>query len=401
MDSRRRGRSKGVTLLFTCVGRRVELLQAFRAAARRLRLRLRLVGADSDITAPALACVDEAVILPRASDPAYITAVLKSVRTHAAAMLIPTTDTDLAVLSQHRDEIAAAGCTPLIAEPDVIRICRDKILTYEHLCRHGIDTPPTYTPEQFARLAVRSFPLFIKPRGGSGSQWVHKITDQRDLDYYLAHVQDPIIQEFVDGVEHTLDVYVGLTGEARCIVPRARWQVRTGEVSKGVVVKDRDIMDAGKRVVESLGRSLRGLVTLQCIVTPERRIRFIEINPRFGGGAPLGIAAGADYPLWLLQELAGQKPRIALDGFRHGLCMLRYDWSVFVPLRADLKPRLAPPLQGPPGFAWSPARRTGSARAAKSGPRGLKAAARRAHRAGRGTTRTPLRTSRRPGRPRP
>jgi len=400
MNTRRTGRSSPVTLLFTCVGRRVELLQAFRAAARRLRLPLRLVGADSDVTAPALACADEALLLPRACDPEYVPAVLEAVRTHAVAMLIPTTDTDLTVLSEHRQEIAAAGCTPLIAEPDVIRICRDKILTFEHLRRHDIDTPLTYTPEQFAAGPAPAFPLFIKPRGGSGSQWVHKIADQRDLDYYLHRVQDPIVQEFVDGVEHTVDVYVGLTGEPRCVVPRARWQVRTGEVSKGVVVKDREVMNAGKRVVESLGRSLRGLVTLQCIVTPERRVRFIEINPRFGGGAPLGIAAGANYPRWLLQELAGQTPRIAFDGFRHGLCMLRYDWSVFVPLAADLKPRLAPVLQGPPDFVTlaigsrRAASKAGAARAADFSPRGLKAAAR-------GTTRTSGRTSRRRGRPRP
>ncbi len=110
-------------------------------------------------------------------------------------------------------------------------------------------------------------------------------------------------------------------------------------------------MNAGKRLVETLGTSVRGIVTLQCIVTPERRIRFIEINPRFGGGAPLAIAAGADFPAWILQELGGQSPAIAFDGFQHGLCMLRYDWSVFVQLGADLKPRLGQPLGGFPDFA--------------------------------------------------
>jgi hypothetical protein len=68
------------------------------------------------------------------------------------------------------------------------------------------------------------------------------------------------------------------------------------------------------------------------------------------GGAPLGIAAGADYPCWLLQELAGRKPQIAFDGFRHGLCMLRYDWSAFVPLDEDLRPKLAAPLRTYPAF---------------------------------------------------
>ncbi len=339
-----------ITVLFTCVGRRVELVQAFRAAGRRLGLELRMVGLDSDPTAPALLCVDRPVLVPPVADSGYLPAVLGAIRDSHADLLIPTIDTDLQVLSRHRDQISDAGCLALIAEPEIIDTCRDKVRTYQHLVRHNIDTPKTFTADQLPSILEHGFPLFIKPRGGSASQWVHKIVDRVDLEYYLSRVPAPIIQEFVAGTEHTLDVYVGLNGRPRCVVPRARWQVRGGEVSKGVVVKDYEIMDAGRRLVESLGPSVRGLVTVQCIVTADRRICFTEINPRFGGGAPLAIAAGADFPGWLLLELCGQSPPIAFDGFQHGLCMLRYDWSVFVPLESDLKPRLTRPLRAFPDF---------------------------------------------------
>jgi carbamoyl-phosphate synthase large subunit len=348
--SKRRKLSGKLTLLVSCVGRRVELLQAFRAAAERLGVRLRLIGSDTVATAPALTCADEQVLVPPISDDAYIAALLETVRKHRVDALIPTIDTDLLVLSRHRGEFEEAGCLPLIAEPDVIRICRDKVLTHQFLEKHGIDTPATHLPEAIKALTEHHYPYFIKPRYGSASLLVHKIEDELDLDYYMHKIGEPIIQEFVDGLEHTLDVYVGLTGVPRCVVPRARWQVRSGEVSKGVVVKDQKIMAAGRRVVEALGPSLRGLVTLQCIVTADHRIRFIEINPRFGGGAPLGIAAGADYPGWLIQELFGETPEIEFDGFRHGLCMLRYDWSSFVPLGDNLTPRIAKPLKGFPGW---------------------------------------------------
>ena len=339
-----------LTLLFTCVGRRIELLQAFRAAAKRLSVPLRLVGMDSDVTAPGLSCVDEAVVAPPVSDSGHVAAILETVRKYGAAALIPTTDMDLPVIAEQRDVIEQAGCVPLVGERQVIDTCRDKVRTFGHLRQHGIDTPETYTPEQLHALPAKRFPLFIKPRAGSASMWAHRINNELDLDYYVGRVREPIVQEFVEGVEHTLDVYVGLSGVPRCVVPRARWQVRTGEVSKGVVVKDLDVMNAGKRVVETLGTSVRGIVTLQCIVTADRRIRFIEINPRFGGGAPLAIAAGADFPAWILQELRGQSPQVAFDGFRHGMCMLRYDWSVFVPLDDDLRPALRPPLGEFPGF---------------------------------------------------
>jgi carbamoyl-phosphate synthase large subunit len=348
--SKRHNSSKELTLLVSCVGRRVELLQAFRAAAKRLGVKLRLIGSDTDATAPALTCADEHVLVPPIANDGYITALLKTIRKQRVNALIPTIDTDLAVISRHRGDFEEAGCIPLIAKPDVIDICRDKVLTHRFLKQHGIDTPATYLPEELRALSDRRYPYFIKPRYGSASLLVHKIEDELDLDYYVRRVGEPIIQEFVGGREHTLDVYVGLSGVPRCVVPRARWQVRSGEVCKGVVVKDRKIMEAGRRVVEALGRSLRGLVTLQCIVTADQRIRFIEINPRFGGGAPLGIAAGADYPAWLIQELRGETPQIRFDGFRHGLCMLRYDWSTFIPLGNKLRPRLAEPLKGFPDW---------------------------------------------------
>ncbi len=343
-------RSGPLTVLLTCVGRRIELTQAFRAAARRLGLPLRILAVDTDVTAPGLLCADRGAIVPPASDAGYIPALLKLVTEEQVTALIPTTDTDLPVVSAHRATFEAAGCIPLIGTPDVINVCRDKLETYRLLTAHGIDTPRTYSPEEL-RATRPAYPLFAKPRTGSASQRVNKIEDDLDLEYLLRRYSDLIIQEYVAGQEYTLDVYVGLAGQPRCVVPRARWQVRTGEVCKGVVVKDPEIMAAGRALVERLGPSLRGVVTLQCIVTPERRIRFIEVNPRFGGGAPLSIAAGADFAGWLLEELNGGQPTIAFDGFQHGLLMLRYDWSAFVPLPPNLAPALVPPTRPFPPFA--------------------------------------------------
>lgn len=344
--------AKKLTLLFSCVGRRVELVQAFRAAARRLGVELSVIGTDTSPIAPALACVDEPVIAPPIRDPGYVPQLLELVRSRAVDALIPTIDTDLPQLAANRDAFDALGCRALIADSSVIRICSDKVETFRFLRAAGIDTPDTYLPDEIRAIRQPRFPLFIKPRYGSASIDTHKIDDQLDLDYFLRKHggRDPIVQEFVVGAEHTLDVYVGLGGVPRCVVPRLRMQTRGGEVTQGVVLKDREVMEAGRAVVEKFGTSARGVVTLQCIVTGDRRIRFIEINPRFGGGAPLGIAAGADYPSWLIQELLGGAPWIEFDGFTHGLCVSRYDWAAFLPLGADAKPRLAKPLRGFPQF---------------------------------------------------
>ena len=51
-------RGKDIHILFTGVGRRIELIQAFRQAALRLNVNLKIYGADMAGTAPALAFCD-------------------------------------------------------------------------------------------------------------------------------------------------------------------------------------------------------------------------------------------------------------------------------------------------------------------------------------------------------
>jgi carbamoyl-phosphate synthase large subunit len=297
-----------------------------------------------------MVAVDEPLVVPPIQDAGYVPQTIEIARRSGARALIPTIDPDLPMISANRAGFDAVGCAALVGEPGVIQACGFKDETFRFLQQHGIDTPDTFTVDDVRRHQPRRFPYFIKPRAGSASIGAHKINDDIDLDYYGRKIASPIVQEFVAGREYTLDVYVGLDGIPRCVVPRWRWQTRTGEVVKGVVVKDPALIAAGKRVAEALGPSTRGLITLQCIVSADGRIRFIEINPRFGGGAPMSIAAGADFPGWLLQELLGQRPAIALDGFRHGLCMLRFDWSAFVPLPDDLQPTLGRSIHALPVF---------------------------------------------------
>jgi carbamoyl-phosphate synthase large subunit len=58
---------------------------------------------------------------------------------------------------------------------------------------------------------------------------------------------------------------------------------------------------------------------------------FTEINARFGGGVPLGIAAGVDSPRWLLAKLAGIPVEIpTLGSYQAKLYMTRYDDSYFL-----------------------------------------------------------------------
>lgn len=324
-----------VRVLFTCVGRRIELLRAFRRAAASLKIGFEIHGADASPLSPGIHHVDRAHLVPSIATGGYLDAVLDIVRRRNIHLLIPLIDSELLAVARARERFAELGCRALIASEEVITACRDKIATYRALTEAGIDTPTTWTWREVRRKKRHRFPYFLKPRAGSAAMGNYVVRNRDELGTFGQLVKDAIVQEFVEGAEHTLDVYTGFDGKPRCVVPRKRLEVRTGEVSKGLIVKDRAIMAVGRRVAEMLG-DCRGVITVQCIVTPKGRIRVIEINPRFGGGVPLAIHAGADFPKWILQELLGRKPRINPNGFRGDVAMLRYDDSVFVPNASKL-----------------------------------------------------------------
>ena len=316
-----------VNILLTCVGRRVALLEAFQRALKGLRLKGRLYGADHSRLAAAFHRVDEGFLVPSAKEgPAYVEALLDICRQHRVGMVVPLIDWELADLVAARERFAAVGARLLISSPQVVAVCRDKRQTFEFLKAKGFDTPEVFTHKQALKAA---FPLFMKPRYGSSAKDVHRLADREALEFYQQRAaEETVVQECVDGQEYTVDVYAGLDGVPRVAVPRRRLQVRGGEVAKAVTVRHPEIVRQSLRLVEALGECL-GVLTLQCFLTEDGRVRFIEINPRFGGGAPLAIRAGADFPRWLIEEHLGRVPTIDPGAWEDGLVMLRYDDAVF------------------------------------------------------------------------
>ncbi len=329
-----------LNILLTCIGRRVALLEAFRKAMSDLGVAGRLYGADHSPLAAAFHAADEGLLVPSIRGSGYVEALLEICRQREIGLLVPLLDWELAILAGARERFAAAGTRVLVSSPPVVAICRDKQQTFEFLKSHGFDTPEVL-PYAHARDAA--FPLFMKPRFGSSAKDVHYLADRQALEFYHQRGGETVIQEHVDGQEHTVDVYAGLDGAARVAVPRRRLAVRGGEVVKALTVRHPGIIQESLRLVKALAECV-GVVTLQCFLTPDGRIRFIEMNPRFGGGVPLAIEAGANFPRWIIEEHLGWKPDIRPDGWQDGLVMLRFDAAVF--RQAD---RLGAPLDASGG----------------------------------------------------
>ena len=329
IENRRSKTRNSFNVLFTCIGRRVSLLNSFRRAARQLKLNASFFGTDTTELSSALQLCDEGFLVKPTTHAGYIGQLLSIVKTNRVKLLVPTVDLDLKLLARNRPKFTSLGCRVLVSAPELIEICQDKRKTYRFLVKNGFDTPVTMSVRSALSKKRLNWPCFLKPWDGYASRGNAVVNNRRELLFYANRIPNAICQEFIKGTEHTCDVYVDFCMRVRCVVPRKRIEIRAGEVSKGQVVKEPRIMSEAAMLVETLGVG-PGVITLQLFLTDDDRVKFIEINPRFGGGAPLSIKAGANFPKWILQELSGKKTNIRFDDFKDDLIMLRYDSEVWL-----------------------------------------------------------------------
>jgi len=309
------------------------LLNSFRQAAEQLKIKASFFGTDASRLSSALQLCDKRFLAKPTTHADYIKQLLSIVKANRVNLLVPTVDLDLKLLAQNKPKFAAAGCRVLVSTPDVVDICQDKRKTYRFLVKNGFETPLTVSVRTALSQAILkknlNWPCFLKPWDGYASRGNAVVNNRKELLFFAKRIPNPICQEFVEGTEHTCDAYVDFNMKVRCVVPRKRIEVRAGEVSKGQVIRHPRIMSESARLVEALGAG-PGVITLQLFLTDTGMVKFIEINPRFGGGVPLSIKAGANFPKWILQELLGTRPRIRFDAFKDNLIMLRYDGEVWV-----------------------------------------------------------------------
>lgn len=102
-------------ILFTGVGRRIELIQAFRQAALSLGKSLTIYGADLSETAPALSFCDYSRRTVPMKDNGYIDNLLDICVMDHIDLIIPTIDTDLLVLSKNVDRFRKINVRVLIS----------------------------------------------------------------------------------------------------------------------------------------------------------------------------------------------------------------------------------------------------------------------------------------------
>jgi carbamoyl-phosphate synthase large subunit len=316
-----------MNILITSAGRRVSLVRAFRKELRKHFSDGKVYAVDMK---PELssACMisDNYFKVPAVSDPSYCNVVNGICRDNGIALIIPTIDTELTVLSENRDFFTGRGIIPVISAPDVISMCQDKRKTHSYFDSTGFPRCREIDPLN------AGFPLFAKPVDGSSSIGIKLIEEPAQLTDSLVKSGRMMFLEYLDPkyfTEFTIDLYFDKNNDLKCAVPRERIEVRGGEVSKAVTRRD-DLYDI---ICDKFFHceGFTGCITLQVFRKKDTRELFgIEINPRFGGGYPLSYMAKANFPEMIIKEYLMNEKLPFFDSWTVNLLMLRYDDEIII-----------------------------------------------------------------------
>jgi carbamoyl-phosphate synthase large subunit len=318
-------------VLFTCAGQRVDIVGAFRRAGALT------LAADVNPLAPALYHADVQALVPRIDDDEYVPALRELVERHSVELIVPLTDLDQITLAGAREQL---GALVLLPDAEIVERLGDKYLAHLLFEERGIASPPTWLPTGVPDDA--EFPLLVKARNGFGSRHIYRAADRAQLGFFLGYTPvDSIVQACLAGEEFSIDVFCDLDGRCLNAIPRTMIESKGGESIKGMTIRDDRLIELARDVAEKL--QLVGPANIQCFREADGSHFLTDINTRFGGGFPLPLAAGGQYPELALALARGERPEPRLGDFREGVVMTRFFSDLSLTENGDgtLKP-LAP-----------------------------------------------------------
>jgi carbamoyl-phosphate synthase large subunit len=313
-----------VNVLVTAASRRVPLVRAFRNSVEKFG-RGRVITTDINPMSPALYFGHKHHIVPLTTDKYYIPIIESICDTEDVNLVVPTIDDELPIFGRSLHRFEKVGIEVAVSSEWTSNICNDKYETYLFCKKNGIKTPVTRLAGE-VKFDELQYPIYIKPRCGRGSVNVFLVRNEAQLRTFLDYVPDAIVQDELGGTEYTVDVLADFNGRVLSIVPRERVVIRAGVSDKGITRRIAEIMSFAKYVTERL--QIVGPANVQCKWNGSEA-SLIEVHPRFSGGIPLTIAAGADFASWLVQLKAGIEIVPQIGKFEDGLAMMSFEESIF------------------------------------------------------------------------
>ena len=329
-------RRSHITILITGAGT-ATTLSVIKGIKQQKEFVVRVIACDRNDNVSGHYIADKFYKIPSAEDPAFLSTLLRIIKKERVNMIIPIVDYEFKKFAGHKAQFEKLGATVVLSDLPAIETCTDKFKTMKFFDSLKLPHPESYTFHR-AKHARAGYPLFLKPSVfGRATIDAYTLTNKKDLLFYAGKVKQPIIQEFIDGTEITIDALNDFRGKFVFGVARVRTETKSGLSIKGVVIRDDKLMGFVKRITEAL--PIIGPCNIQCFKTKNGYV-FSEVNPRFAGAQTLSIQAGFNSILLLCKLYSDKSVDPATISIQYGTKMIRYWEEIFLtsegkPYQAD------------------------------------------------------------------
>lgn len=313
-----------MNILMCSVGRRGELLKNFRSSLSEGSM---IVATDLSPYAPALYFADKQYLVPRIDDPKYIDVILDICKKEAINAVTTFIDPEIGILAKNREKFSELGVEVLAPYEETAALCFNKYSMFKHLQSVGIPTVMTWgTLEEFDEARKEGkvdFPVFVKPRTGSGSVGARRVYSYEILAESMKEDPSLIIQELMDCEDLDADVYIDtITHEAVAAFSKRKIETRIGGASKTISFKDEKLFAFISEIVKTL--KFNGPVDMDFFYR-DGQYYLSEVNPRFGGAYLHAYGAGVDFIKLIERNLKGEANIPNFGDYDEGVVMMMYD----------------------------------------------------------------------------
>ena len=262
-----------------------------------------IVAADLNPLAARLYLADTAYQVPSFDDEEFYKKLDEIIKVEDINIIIPALETILLDFSKKWDYYNKKGIAVLVSKPEAIECTRDKWLTYNKF-KNKI-----FVSKSFIKLDKINieFPLFIKPRDGSGSINVYK-KNEKELIFFYSYVRNPIIQEYLPGKEYTIDCITDNDGNLKICIPRERLEVKAEISVKGKIIGNEYLHEMAEKITNEI--TFRGPFFFQAKEDNNGIPKLTEINGRIAGNMILSNESGIDFYKIAIKLILGEKIEI-------------------------------------------------------------------------------------------
>ena len=213
-----------------------------------------VVALDADPLAAGLYLSKTAYLIPYANKDNYIPKLLEICENENISLLFPGLEPELMPLSLNRHLFDKIGTKVVVSKPEVITICEDIQLTFEHLMKSGVHVPITFLAENF-NPNTGSYPFVLRQRVG-GARAKNKFLIRNSFEWEAAlkkiksDISNYIIMEHIDGHEYTCGS-VNLNGSCKGVIVMRRI-LRSGETYKCFTIKNEVIEKEVRKILDAI-----------------------------------------------------------------------------------------------------------------------------------------------------